>query len=500
MSGIPIVDRASGFLDRTAVIDDAGHCSYEKLLDLSGRAASNLLGDSTDLSEQRVAFLAPSSISYVASQWGIWRAGGIAVPLCVLHPPAELLHVIDDAEASIIVAHPMFEEKLKLLADERGLRFLTTTDMLEANPGDLPDVDAQRRAMLVYTSGTTSKPKGVISTHAIISAQIKSLVEAWEWTKDDHILNILPLHHVHGIVNILSCALWSGATCEFLPKFDADEVWRVITEAPTLTLFMAVPTVYSRLTAAWDEADDDRKAKMTAGCDRLRLMVSGSAALPVPVLEKWKEVSGHVLLERYGMTEMCMALSNPLHGERKPGYVGKPLPRVQIRLVDEDNHPVPEGEPGEIQVKGPNIFAGYWKREEGTRASFTDDGWFRTGDVAICDDGDYRIQGRQSIDIIKTGGYKVSAFEIEDVLRTHDAIKECAVVGVEDQEWGQRVAAVVILADGQNLDLDALRTWVKERLAAYKVPTLLKIVNDLPRNPLGKVVKPDVVKLFESNE
>ncbi|MBU0678948.1 MAG: acyl-CoA synthetase, partial [Verrucomicrobia bacterium] len=444
-----------------------------------------------------VAFLTPADISYVATQWGIWRAGGIAVPLCVLHPAAELAHVIDDAEASIVVAHPRYEERLKPLAEERGLRFFTTVDLLAAKAGRLPEVQPERRAMLVYTSGTTSKPKGAITTHEIIAAQIRSLVEAWEWSQEDHILNVLPLHHVHGIVNILSCALWSGAACQFLPKFDADEVWKVISESETLSLFMAVPTVYAKLTASWEEAEESEREKRTAGCRNLRLMVSGSAALPVPVLEKWKEISGHVLLERYGMTEMCMALSNPLHGERKPGYVGKPLPGVKVRLVDGEGNPVPTGEPGEIQVKGPNVFEGYWRKPDVTEKSFTEDGWFKTGDVAVVENGNYRIQGRQSIDIIKTGGYKVSALEIEDVLRTHEAIAECAVVGVEDPEWGQRVSAAVILRKGHELDLDALRVWGKEQLAAYKVPTQLLIVDELPRNPLGKVVKPNVVKMFE---
>jgi malonyl-CoA/methylmalonyl-CoA synthetase len=446
-----------------------------------------------------VAFLTPPGMDYVATQWGVWRAGGIAVPLCVLHPEPELAYVIDDSQASIVVAHPEYEASLRPVAETRGLRFLTTTELSDAEPGRLPEVESSRRAMMVYTSGTTDRPKGAVTTHATIAAQIRSLVEAWAWTAEDHILHVLPLHHVHGIVNVLCCALWSGATCEFLPKFDAARVWERFIDGSGLTLFMAVPTVYARLIAEWESAAPERREAMRAGCERLRLMVSGSAALPVPMLEKWRSISGHTLLERYGMTEIGMGLSNPLHGERKPGHVGRPLPGVEIRLRGEDDRPVPDGTPGEIQVAGPCVFQGYWQRPEVTQEAFTDDGWFRSGDVAVREDGIYRILGRSSVDIIKTGGYKVSALEVEDVLRTHASIGECAVVGIEDPEWGQRVAAAVIPAPGHRLDLESLRAWGKDRMATYKVPSLLLLVDALPRNPMGKVTKPEVVKLFEQD-
>jgi malonyl-CoA/methylmalonyl-CoA synthetase len=198
------------------------------------------------------------------------------------------------------------------------------------------------------------------------------------------------------------------------------------------------------------------------------------------------------------MTEIGMALSNPLHGERRPGCVGTPLPEVAVRLVDEGNQLLPDGQPGQIQVRGPTVFSQYWRKPDVTDEAFTSDGWFKTGDVAECVKGVYRILGRESVDIIKTGGYKVSALEIEDVLRTHDGIDECAVVGVEDEEWGQRVAAAVVQSDGHQLDLKSLRTWCKKRLATYKVPSMLMIMGDLPRNPMGKVTKPDIVKQFNA--
>ena len=476
-----------------------GRFTYEDLLGRSGRCAARLLGGQEDLCETRVAFLTPPGMAHVATQWGVWRAGGIAVPLCDQHPAPELAHVIDDSQASIVVAHPEYEERLRPVAETRGLRFLTTRELSDGQPGRLPEVGPSRRAMIVYTSGTTGRPKGAVTTHAIIAAQIRSLVEAWAWTAEDHILHVLPLHHVHGIVNVLCCALWSGATCEFLPKFDAARVWERFVQGDGLTLFMAVPTVYARLIAEWESAEPERREAMRAGCERLRLMVSGSAALPVPMLEKWRSISGHTLLERYGMTEIGMGLSNPLHGERRPGHVGTPLPGVEIRLRGEDDRPAPDGTPGEIQVAGPCVFQEYWQRPEATEEAFTGDGWFRTGDVAVREDGTYRILGRNSVDIIKTGGYKVSALEVEDVLRTHASVGECAVVGIEDPEWGQRVAAAVIPTPGHHLDLESLRAWGKERMAVYKVPSLLLLMDALPRNPMGKVTKPQVVELFEQD-
>ena len=263
--------------------------------------------------------------------WGIWRAGGIAVPLSPFHRPPELEYVLQDTSPAAVISQPEFADLLQPLAEKSGLRFGLAADALNCLPSPLPVVSQDRRAMILYTSGTTGRPKGVVTTHANIAAQIKSLVQAWGWTRSDRILNVLPMHHVHGIVNILSCAMWVGGVCEIFPRFDAGKVWERIVQGG-LTLFMAVPTIYIKLIDAWEKASHADRIQMSEGCRRLRLMVSGSAALPVSTLEKWKEISGHVLLERYGMTEIGMGLSNPLHGQRVPGSVGVPLPGVEARL------------------------------------------------------------------------------------------------------------------------------------------------------------------------
>jgi malonyl-CoA/methylmalonyl-CoA synthetase len=488
---LPLVARAHA--DRLALIDGAGEHTYAELLDASARIAAALLDGRGDLEEARVCFLVPPSFEYVAVQWGVWRAGGIAVPLAVSHPPAELEYAIGDADAAIVVAHPAFAEVLRPLAEAHGARFVILPDALKASPASLPAVDEGRRAMMLYTSGTTGRPKGVVWTHANLRAQLEMLSEAWGWRADDRTLLVLPLHHVHGIVNVLSCALWNGAVCEIQAKFDAEAVWARIGSGE-LTVFMAVPTVYGRLIAAWEGADPARREALSAGCRGMRLMVSGSAALPVSTLERWREISGHTLLERYGMTEIGMALSNPLHGERRPGFVGAPLPGVEVRLVEEDGSAAQPGAPGEIEVRGPGVFLEYWRRPQATAEAFREGRWFRTGDVAVEEGGSYRILGRRSVDIIKTGGFKVSALEIEEVLRTHPAVAECAVVGVADAEWGERVCAAVELRGA--LTLDELQPWARERLAPYKLPRALLAVDALPRNAMGKVVKPEVAKLF----
>ena len=311
---------------------------------------------------------------------------------------------------------------------------------------------------------------------------------------------MLPLHHVHGIVNVTCCALFSGARLDLPPSFDALDAWRRISGGE-LTLFMAVPTVYAKLVAAWKAAEPAQQVAWSEGARTLRLMVSGSAALPVTILEEWERISGHRLLERYGMSETGMILSNPLHGERVAGSVGTPLPGVEVRFAGggvpfTEEGAGPDAVCGEIEVRGDAVFERYWQRPQETEESF-DHGWFKTGDMAVLERGRYRLLGRTSVDILKTGGYKVSALEIEDVLREHAAIAEVAVVGVDDEEWGERVAAAVVTDGGATLTLDALRSWGKERLASYKVPTLLLTLDSLPRNALGKVTKPDVKKLFQ---
>src|SRR6266536_568185 len=379
---LPLVARARQHVDHMAIVTAEGTFTYRDLLEASSRVAACLLDGRADLGEARVAFLAPAGWPYVATQWGIWRAGGVAVPLATSHPPAELEHVIRDVEPEIVVAHPDFAETMRSLDAVKRVRLLRTDEALahprHPAPGTWAEVAEGRRAMIVYTSGTTGKPKGVVTTHANLRAQVTSLITAWEWTADDAILLVLPLH--------------------------------------------------------------------------------------------------------------------PVRGERRPGFVGRSLPGVEARLVDEQGGAVAPGTPGELEVRGPGVFLEYWRRPEATTAAFRD-GWFRSGDVAVVEDGAYRLLGRSSVDIIKSGGYKISALEIEAVLRTHPAVAECAVVGVEDPEWGEKICAAVE-PRGAEPTLAELQAWARERLAPYKLPRALRYVAALPRNAMGKVMKPEVAALF----
>lgn len=482
---------------RTAIVDSEGTFSYADLDQASHRVASKLLGNKQDLAETRVAFLVTPSFTYAAVQRGIWIAGGIAVPLAISHPKAELEYVIQDAQADIVIVDPIFVSKVESLVTVVGFKLYMTSEVL-ADQGmpELPEVLDERRAMIVYTSGTTGRPKGVVTTHGNIKSQVGALVKAWEWNADDYILLILPLHHVHGIINGLASALAAGATCEFLPEFNARTVWKRLSSGE-VTVFTAVPTIYHRLLTAWKDLPDDIKLTYSEGISHLRLMMSGSAALPVQMLEQWRQTTGHTLLERYGMTEIGMALSNPLHGVRRPGFVGTPLPDVEVQLVDEVGKLVSTGS-GELEVKGPGVFLEYWQRPGETAKAFRN-GWFRTGDMALNEDGRYRLLGRTSVDIIKTGGYKVSALEIEEVLRRHPTIEECAVVGIPDSQWGELICVGVELSQGGNLELETLQSWAQEYLAPYKVPRVLRCLQVLPRNAMGKVVKTDLIAMFESD-
>lgn len=496
----PLIQNATRHASLTAIVANGHSYTYQQLLDASAQMAAQLLDGRTDLAENRVAFMVAPSFDYVRVQWGIWRAGGVAVPLALSYPPPSLRYVIEDTEAQIVVADATYSPILTPLADELGFRLLIVDGHnYAALAPTLPELDGNRRAMILYTSGTTSLPKGVVTTHTNLAAQISTLVTVWQWSSRDYTLCVLPLHHVHGIINVVSCALWAGATVEFLPQFSAEELFNRFSQGH-INVFMAVPTIYFKLISYWESLPENQQQAISAMLAPFRLMVSGSAALPASVMEKWQLISGHTLLERYGMTEIGMGISNPYLGERRTGFIGQPLPGVAVRLVDEHNQAVAAGQPGEstpgeIQVKGSTVFLEYWRRPDATNKAFTDDGWFRTGDIAVVEAGYYRILGRDSVDIIKSGGYKISALEIEEVLRAHTAISDCSVVGIPSEEWGEVVAAVLVLTNPA-LDVVVLNRWLRERLPAYKVPRQYITVDDLPRNAMGKVTKNDLKPLF----
>ncbi|XP_068587205.1 malonate--CoA ligase ACSF3, mitochondrial isoform X2 [Cebidichthys violaceus] len=474
----PVFKRAPAFGDKLAIIDSSGGHSYKQLyrssLGLAGRISTALNADFGGLEGKRVSFLCANDASYTVAQWAAWMSGGTAVPLYRKHPESELEYIISDSQSSLLVAGHPYAETLEPLAQRLGLPCLTLpstsnldtsdgADGQEKETGDITDW-ADRAAMIIYTSGTTGRPKGVLHTHRGLHAMV------WEM--------------------LLS------------------------SKAPLVNVFMAVPTIYSKLIQYYDQHFTQPHVKdfVKAVCkERIRLMVSGSAALPLPTLQRWEEITGHTLLERYGMTEIGMALSNPLKGSRIPGAVGFPLPSVEVRIVMnnssnttivEGNHretqvrPGLEGKEGELLVRGPSVFKEYWNKPQETTESFTDDGWFKTGDTAIYKDGVYWIMGRSSVDIIKSGGYKISALEVERHLLAHPDIIDVAVIGAPDATWGQKVTAVVQLKNGQTMTLPELKTWAREHMAPYTIPTGLVLVEEVPRNQMGKVNKKDLLRHF----
>ena len=480
---------------RTALIDAGTRVSYGRLNARIDRLAAGLLGGRTDLREERVAVFAPAGLDYVTALHGIWRAGGIAVPLNVASAEPELAHRLADAEVTRLLAGREQRPAARRLGRALGIQSLAAENLPEKERGELPEIDAGRRAMIVFTSGTSGRPKGVVTTHGAIRAQITTLLDAWKWSEADVIPLFLPLHHVHGIINVLSCALWRGATVHAMPRLDIPALCARVA-AGTYTLFMAVPTIYVKLIRHIRQLHPARQEAVRAGFRRMRVNIAGSSACPSRLFHEWRALTGQAILERYGTTETGMALANPYDGERRAGAVGQALPGVTVQLFGDNGEPIgSDAVPGEIRVQGPSVLKEYWNNAEETAKSFRD-GWFCTGDVAVREDGYYRILGRASIDIIKSGGYKLSALEIEGVLQAHEAIREAAVVGVPDETWGESVTAAVTLEEGASLDLAGLKQWCGGRISAYKIPKRLKVLNEFPRNEMGKVLKTALRELF----
>ncbi|KAK6498974.1 hypothetical protein TWF481_011545 [Arthrobotrys musiformis] len=716
---------ATQFPGKAALIDTKARRAFTYGELLAGTAkVKNLifqaLGvDNADIQEQRIAYLVPSGIDYVQIQWGIWAAGGVAVPLCTTHPFHELEYTITNSKPTLIFLHHDFSQhKSAFLSSFPSIKVLDVPlshydpehpSFSVPSTSFYPAFSLSRRALIIYTSGTTSRPKGCVTTHANIDFQANSLVKAWKYSPHDYLLHVLPLHHVHGIINGLTATLLAGGTVELHPKFDPVVVWKRWMDGDS-TMFMAVPTVYSRLNSYFLEhiagTDDEQRARDSTR--KLRLTVSGSAALPTSVKQKFEDITGQVLLERYGMTEIGMGLScrydNFDRLGRPDGSVGWPLDGVEVRLVQDSGYIIPFGSQGkvtagtddgsftntvlgsrtlratrlsddgenktsfglkdidsgraestvvdsrlqsvenftgpqtverdvvlrgtgrnadnrgdethtglqsaevstrfdvktsttvsdsstrtetssprfsespfetelptkvsnpehpkgvfsakipmrisnprqseedstiessieailtdpsmraqnpyinniqttpeaqdtersstgtyisgEIQIRGPNVFREYWENPGATAKEFTEDGYFKTGDIAYRDEhGAYYIQGRSSVDIIKSGGYKISALEVErEILSNIPNVREAVVVGIPDEEWGERVAAVVVTEDGaEGIELKEFRDSLRSTLAPYKIPTLLKAVRDIQRNAMGKVNKKHLI-------
>lgn len=422
----------------------------------------------------RVAVQIGKSFDLVALHIAVIRAGAVYLPLNASYTEREVCDLMDDAEPALLVR----DEPLSHGVSRRSSADLAK--LADASSTAFADVSrtAADPAAILYTSGTTGKPKGAVLSHGNLDAGTRTLIEAWRFTSDDVLLHILPLFHIHGLFVALYCTLASGCSTIFVDRFDARQIADTL---PRATVLMGVPTHYTRLL---DEPAFTREAVRN-----IRLFTSGSAPMLVSTHEEFTARTGHTILERYGMTETGMLASNPYVGARKPGFVGPPLPGVEIR-IDGD------GGTGEIQVRGGNVFSGYWKRPELRATEFTADGWFRTGDLGHFDaDGYLEIVGR-SKDLIITGGLNVYPKELEMVIDEFPGVLESAVIGLPDPDFGEAVIAVVVAEAGAALTAEALRALAKAQLAGFKVPKRFHIVDVLPRNTMGKVEKAKLRKQF----
>jgi malonyl-CoA/methylmalonyl-CoA synthetase len=485
--------------DAVAIAAPGSKLAYGELSAAVDRTAAALAARGVAPGD-RVALVAGNRPETAVAVLAVLAAGGVAVPVNTAYTAAEVAPRLADAEPRLVVTgeehQGMVDEALAVLW-ERGDEPPARVDLGElareaARGGAGPRATRpapEDPALLVYTSGTTGRSKGAVLTHGNLAATVEGLRSAWGWRASDRLLLTLPLFHVHGLVVGLFTALASGARVELRRRFRADEVAGELA-AGRATLFFGVPTMYVRLVEALSAMDgvDPREALAS-----VRLFVSGSAPLAPATFHAFRRLTGHAILERYGMSETGMNLSNPLDGDRRPGTVGVPLPGVEARIAGPDNKDVAEGEAGELLVRGPNVFRGYWRDPAKTAAGFLpgDGGcrWFRTGDLARRDpeSGYVTLLGR-SRELVIRGGLNVYPREIEEVLGAAPGVREAAVVGRPDPEWGE-VPVAWVVADSDEADAAAILAHCRERLAGFKIPAEIRFVDELPRNALGKVLK-----------
>ena len=439
----------------------------------------------------RVALFLENSPTFLAAYLGTHLAGGTVVLVNTQYRQVELRHILGDSGARLCVTDAGGARELErvrgelpeleaVVLAERAEEFLGEVGGHAGRPPGTDEV-----AVIAYTSGTTGRSKGAMLTHANLAANAWAVTTAWHWTQDDYLLLMLPLFHVHGLCVGMHGTWLTGATAELHRKFDAAVACDRLASGD-VTMFFGVPTMHTRLIA-------EAEKRVANGAPRpkpIRLYVSGSAPLSVQTFDEFERLFGQRILERYGMSETIMNLTNPYDGERRPGTVGMPFPGQEARIVDvRTRQPMMTEEPGEIQVRGPHVFKGYWQRPDATAEAFDAEGWFNTGDLGWRSaDGYFTISGRAR-ELIITGGYNVYPREVEEVLETHPAVAEAAVLGLPDPEFGEQIAAAVVLAPSQSVSTDQLVEHCRGQLASYKKPRRVYFVDALPRNALGKIQK-----------
>lgn len=503
--------------ERAAIFFEGREISYGQLYADIERFASALKAWGLQSGDRAALFL-DNCPEFVIAYFGIQLAGGIVVLVNTQYRQIELSHIINDAGVCLCVTSSaggqallpldLLSLALLIIVDNSALLPETSTvemiSFADFSAADskysalhtsssslfaLPSATAP--ALIGYTSGTTGRSKGALLSQQNLLSNIIAVTTAWYWTESDRLLLALPLFHTHGLMVGMHGTLFKGASVVLRRKFDATDILTTLKADPNITLFFGVPTMYIRLLA---EAE-----RQGAPTQRLRLFVSGSAPLGAQVFENFARVFGQSILERYGMTETIMNLTNPYVGERRAGTVGKPFPGQEARVVDSiTRQPLSAHEVGEIEVRGPHVFAGYWKRPDATAEAFSSDGWFATGDLGwVSDDGYYTITGRAR-ELIISGGYNIYPREVEDVLEAFPGVAEAAVVGMPDSDMGEQVVAVIVSRAAEVLEADAIIAFCRQQLASYKKPRRIVFAQSLPRNALGKVQKHVLIAQLQS--
>jgi len=479
-----IPDRSKVFLETL----DGGKITYADMFARSAQYAGALQKLGVKAGD-RVAVQVEKTPDTLMLYLGTIRAGGVFLPLNTAYTPAEIGYFVGDAEPAVFVCDPARADVLAGTAQKAGARLHTLDQNGEGSLSLLADqmpTDYDNRpredddlAAILYTSGTTGRSKGAMLTHGNLASNSQTMVKYWQFTEDDVLLHALPIFHTHGLFVATNCLMMAGGSMLFLPKFDLDQVLAAL---PKATAMMGVPTFYTRLLAS------GRFTRDVAA--HMRLFISGSAPLSAEVHKEFRERTGHAILERYGMTETNMNTSNPYDGARRPGTVGFPLPGVGLRVVDaRTGRELPDGEVGIIEIKGPNVFLGYWRMPEKTAQEFRADGYFITGDMGRVDeDGYVSIVGR-SKDLIISGGFNVYPAEVEALLDELPGVAESAVIGVPHPDFGEAVVAVLAPKPGAELGQDAVQAYLNDRLAKFKQPKKVHVLEALPRNTMGKIQK-----------
>ncbi|MCL4268156.1 MAG: AMP-binding protein [Anaerolineales bacterium] len=446
----------------------------------------------------RAALQLSKSIEFILLHLAAIRLGAIVLPLNLAYPPDELQYFLEDSGAKLFFALEANKEKIQSilpsLPELKECIFLDPTqpnqfqDLITNHQSSISNslISPSDTAVIIYTSGTTGRPKGAEIAHGNLISNLNALHEAWGWASNDVLLHVLPIFHVHGLFVALHGALHAGATTLLMREFNAQKTLELLSSGQC-TVFMAVPTIHQRLL---DFPNANRY-----NFARVRLITSGSDRLPDEAFSGYQTTFGYTLLERYGMTETGMNCSNPLNGERRIGSVGMPLPGVEVRIVNAETRAVlATGDIGEVEIRGANVFKGYWRQPEKTSASFSADGWFKTGDLGYLEADGYLTLCGRSKDLIISGGLNIYPPEVERVLAEHPAVNACAVIGCPDREWGEKVTAVVVLEKTESVTGEELMRFCRERLAPYKSPKAIVFRDDLPRNAMGKVQKAQLRK------